>query len=134
MDISMNELSPLKADIFKLENTLLSMPQVDLPLTHHFSDGVYGREMFVPAGGAFTGKVHKTDHLCVLAHGELLLIASNGAKEQLIAPRIFVTPKNTKKAGYALTDCIFMTVHGTHETNLDKIQSEFVSDDFEVIL
>lgn len=124
----------IRRNIQSIEDKLLALPQIDLPLTHHFSYGVYGREMFVPAGAAFTGKIHKTDHLCILAKGELLLIASNGDEQRLIAPRIFVTPKNTKKAGYAITDCIFMTVHGTHETDLDKIEDEFVSNEYSEVL
>ena len=124
-------LELVKGDIQALEDELLSMPQVDLPLIHHFAHGVYGREMRVPATVAFTGKVHKTNHLCVLAAGEMVLIASNGSEERMIAPRIFVMPANTKKAGYAVTDCVFMTIHGTHETDLDKIEKEFVSTEYE---
>ena len=121
----------IKDDIAALEVELLnSNAQVDLPLSHHFADSVYGREMFVPAGVAFTGKIHKTRHISILASGSMMLASTTGGVNRMDSPCIFVSPPNTKKAGFAITDCVFLTVHGTDETDLNKLEAELVSDDY----
>lgn len=117
--------------VANFEAALLEMPQTDLPIQHHFADGVYGREMFVPAGAAFTGKVHKKEHMSILLSGEMLIKTTTGGSDRIIAPCMFISPPNTKKAGFAVTDCTFMTVHGTHERDIDKIEAELVSDTYQ---
>jgi hypothetical protein len=119
-----------RTDIAAFESALLELPQVDLPLNHHFSHGIYCREMMVAAGRAFTGAIHKTEHMSLLLHGEMLLNSTTGEAIRIHAPFMMISPPDTKKAGYAVTDCIFMTIHGTHERDLDKIEAEFVTDKY----
>jgi hypothetical protein len=124
------EVGLARENILAFEDALLALPQIDLPLQHHFAEGIYGREMFVPAGAAFTGKIHKTEHMSILLAGEMLIKSTSKDAERIVAPYMFISPPNTKKAGVAVTDCIFMTIHGTHERDIDKIESELVSDDY----
>ena len=126
----MNNVEVIRKTVTDFEEALLELPQIDLPLQHHFAEGIYGREMFVPAGSAFTGKVHKTEHMSILLSGEMLIKSTEAGSDRIIAPCMFVSPPNTKKAGFAVTDCIFMTIHGTHERDLDKIELELISDSF----
>lgn len=122
----------VRDEIKQLELTMLGMKdlQVDIPIVHHFAHGVYGREMRVPAGVTFTGKIHKTEHLNVLAQGTMVIKSTTGMDELVSAPYIFVAPANTKRAGHTITDCVFLNVHGTHETDLEKIEDEFITKDF----
>jgi hypothetical protein len=120
----------VRENIAGFENALLSMPQIDIPIQHHFSDGIYGREMFVPAGAAFTGKIHKTEHMSILLSGEMLIKTTTGAAEHIKAPCMFISPADTKKAGLAITDSTFITIHGTHERDINKLESELVSDSY----
>jgi hypothetical protein len=41
---------PVLRRIELLEKYLLTLPQVDMPIAHDFSDGLYARTMFVPSG------------------------------------------------------------------------------------
>jgi hypothetical protein len=120
----------VRDNIAGFESALLAMPQIDLPIQHHFSDGIYGREMFVPAGAGFTGKIHKTEHMSILLSGEMLIKTTTGAAEHIVAPCMFISPADTKKAGVAVTDSVFMTIHGTHERDINKLELELVSDSY----
>ena len=124
------ELSAARQEIQKAEDVLLSMPQIDVPIKHHFGDGVYGREMFLNAGEAFTGAVHLTNHLNVLAQGTLLLRTSTSEPEQITAPCVFECPKNTKKMGYAVTDCVLINFIGTELTDVEEIEATVVTKDY----
>ncbi|MFP4086639.1 MAG: hypothetical protein ACLFUL_07585 [Desulfobacteraceae bacterium] len=46
--------------------------------------------------------------------------------KHLYAPDIFVSPPFSKKMGYAHEDTVFVNVHPTKETDLEKIESEFI--------
>ena len=112
------------------EAWLLAKPQVDIPLSHYFADGIYGRAMMLAAGVAFTGRVHKLRHLCILAQGTMVLTSTTSEPEEITAPHIFVAPPNTKRAGYAVTDCVFINVLPTNETDVETIENEFTSLDY----
>jgi quercetin dioxygenase-like cupin family protein len=99
---------------------------VEMPVQHHFSHGVYGRELFIPAGTVLTGKIHKLDNLNILLEGELLVLTDQGVKH-VKAGHVEVSPPGTKRAAYALTDTRWLTVHGTHKTDVDDIEAEFVA-------
>jgi hypothetical protein len=126
----MNTPMIARAKIQDLEDVILAKPQVDLPVKHHFAQGVYGREMLIPAGVVLTGKIHATSTINILAQGTLLVISSDGTEAEVSAPYVYVSPPNVKKAGYAVTDCVFINVHGTHETDLDKIEEEVITNDY----
>ena len=53
----------LQSNIYKAQNVMLSMPQAETETKHHFADGIYARELFIPAGVCLVGALHKTNHL-----------------------------------------------------------------------
>jgi hypothetical protein len=106
---------------------------VELPVTHHFSKGVYARELHIPAGTTLTGKVHKYASLNILSKGELSVSTENGI-ERVCAPFTVVSPPGTKRVAYAHTDCVWTTIHGTDETDIEKIEAKFVTDTHESYL
>jgi hypothetical protein len=44
----------------------------------------------------------------------------------LTAPHVMVALPGTKRVGYTLTDTVWITCHGTHETDLAKLEDELV--------
>ena len=53
---------PDKEQIGRLQEEVSKLPQTE-PLTeHYFSNGMYCRKMFMPAGMLLVGKAHKQDH------------------------------------------------------------------------
>ena len=126
----MGELSAARAEIQRAENILLSMPQVEIPLKHYFGDGVYGRQMSLSAGEAFTGAIHLTNHINVLAQGTMLIKTSTSEAEEITAPHVFECPPNTKKMGYAVTDCVFINFIGTDLKDVAEIEKTVVTSEY----
>lgn len=116
-----------RARVFALEEAIRrDLQPVDMPVVDHFSHGVYGRELRIPAGTILTGKIHKFDNLNVLLEGEMLVLTDQGAK-RVRAGHLEVSPPGTKRAALTLTDCRWLTVHGTYETDVDKIEAKFIA-------
>jgi hypothetical protein len=124
------ELAPRLIDkILAAEAHMLLMPQVELKVIHHFSHGVYARELHIPAGVTLTGEVHKFENLNILSKGKISVSTEHGI-EEIEAPFTIVSPPGTKRIAYAHTDCVWTTVHGTFETDIDKIKAKFVITDY----
>lgn len=97
----------------------------ELKETHHFADGIYGRELFIPAGTVLTGKIHRHSTLNLLIQGDITVTTPEGMR-RIQAPAVFVSEPGTKKAGYAHTDTIWVNVHPTKITDLAAIEAKFI--------
>lgn len=116
---------PSYEQIRALEAEITNLPPVETPVTHHFADGIYGREMFIPAGTVLTGKIHRFSTLNVLIEGEITVTTPEGMR-RLKAPAVFVSPPGGKKAGFAHTNVRWLNVHPTEETDLAAIEQQFI--------
>jgi hypothetical protein len=124
-----------REQILRLEEVMLQMPeQVDLEqLTEHFfAPGIYVRQLTIPAGVVLTGKIHRYEIMNILVSGTIRVTTDDGVAE-LTGPMIFNSQAGTKKAGFALTDVVFLNVHPTELTDLEKIEKEFIVPSFEVL-
>jgi len=121
-----------RASINDLENKLKKMPQVDMPPVHHFSNGVYARELFIPRGTLLIGKIHKYESLNILSQGTILIMTEEGEK-MVSAPFHVVSPPGTKRVGFALTDVTWTTIHATEEKDLEKIEDEVIAKDYDEV-
>lgn len=117
--------------IFALEAAIKeNMEAIELPVAHHFSKGVYARELFIPKGTVLTGKIHKEENLNIIAKGDITVMTEDGLK-RVGAGAVIVSPPGTKRAGYAHEDTIWITIHGTEEKDLEKIEEQFIAQSFE---
>lgn len=124
----------VKSDFFKnilaFEEFARQQPQIDLKVNNYFSHGVYARELHIPAGVILTGEIHKFSNLNILTKGRIKV--SVGDEVELIeAPHVIVSPPGTKRIAKAMTDCVWVTIHGTFETNVDKIKEYFIADNYQ---
>lgn len=97
--------------------------QIDIPIEHFFSEGMYGRHMTVPQDGVVVGKVHKHAHLAILLEGTVRVSSKYGTAVYS-APYVINVNAGDKRAFYAVTQVKYMTVHATSETDLDKLELE----------
>lgn len=104
--------------------------KLDVPITNHFSNGVYAREMKVPAGVMLVGKIHKKENLNILSEGEVTVVSIDGCK-RVKAPYTFVGSPGSKRLFYMHENTTWTTIHGTHETDIDKIESEFIAKNYD---
>jgi len=109
------------------------MLKSDNPITpeiiHHFSPGIYAREMRLKKGTVLTGKIHKTEHLCIL-NGDIE-IASQDGKGRFTGYLTFRSKPGIKRIGYAHEDTVFTTIHAIEGTDIQSIESALVVDTFE---
>lgn len=113
--------------VIALENYMREQPQVEIPVQHYFSQGVYAREIFIPKGTILTGKIHKFQQLNILAAGEMDVLVGDEVK-RVKAPFTVVSAPGTKRIAKAIEDCVWITIHGTDETDLDKIEQYFIAE------
>ena len=116
---------PSKAQIQALQDEMVQMPQVELQTEHYFSEGMYCRKVWRPAGTIIVGKVHKKDHFFMCLSGEIIAWTEKGMKT-LKAGDIIESKPGTKRVTMALTDAIGVTVHRTDKQDLDEIESELL--------
>jgi len=110
----------------QIEAMMLQLPQIDMEVRHHFSQGVYARELHIPKGVTLTGKIHKYEQLNILAKGRIKVLV-DGIVREVEAPFIVVSPPGTKRVAHALEDCVWITVHGTEEKDLNIIEQHFIA-------
>ena len=84
--------------------------QVHIEPRHIFSDGLYGREVFLPAGTVAVGHRHKQAHICIVSAGKCLVVAEDGTTE-VEAPATFIVPVGRRNCVHAITDTVWTTVH-----------------------
>src|SRR5579862_5059934 len=80
------EFNPQARDrIVRLEQAIARLPQYDCPLRHYFVDGLYVREITIPAGCALVGYIHVYPCITTLSKGSILI--SDGERSmRLTAP------------------------------------------------
>jgi hypothetical protein len=106
------------------------LPLIDPEINHFFADGMYGREMKLNAGDFVVGKIHKTAHIVVVSKGSGYVLSEFGVA-RYEAPWTFVSKPGTKRAIRAEEDTVWLTLHATIETDLDKIEKEVIASDYE---
>lgn len=121
---------PLGVAIDKLADAMRHMPQWDAEkyTQHHFADGMYMRTLWRPAGTVIVGKVHKKEHLFILAQGEMS-IWTHGGMKRIAAPYTMVSPPGTKRVTFAHVDSMGITVHRTDARELADIEADLVEAD-----
>lgn len=118
--------APSIAQAAALEQAIRNeLPILDGEVVNHFSHGVYGRELRIPAESVIVGHIHKFTNLNVLLEGDMTVITEHGP--QRVGPGfLIVSPPGTKRVAYAHTYCRWLTVHGTEETDVAKIEQQFI--------
>jgi len=120
----------LREKLDRLEAALFSGQTVDLPVKHHFSRGVYARELFIPKGTVLVGKIHKYSQINIVSRGDISVLTEDGIK-RVKAGDTIVSGPGIKRAGFAHEDTVWTTIHGTHETDLEKLEDELIASSFE---
>lgn len=119
----MNEVSQYRTKVVELEKALKELPQIAPEMHHHFCQGIYAREMRVPAGTVLTGAIHKRDCINFIMAGTVEVRSQDGAA-RYTAPHIFVSPPHTKRAMYVIDDLIWVTVHASDLRCIEALERE----------
>jgi len=134
--IKLKELSPRKT-IQEFEKVLSSHPDcfhgdtVNCPLKHSFAPGVYVREIFIPKDTIVVGKIHKHEHPNFLMSGKVEVFTEGEGLRILEAPLSMISKAGTKRVVRAIEDTVWITVHATEETNLEKIEEHVIAKSYD---
>ena len=96
------------------------------PLEHQFVDGAYVRTIKIPADIVMTSKIHKVTHPYFIMRGEVDVMTEYGM-QRIKAPYQGITKAGTKRILRTYTETIWVTVHVTDETDLDKIEEQVIA-------
>jgi hypothetical protein len=120
--------------IQRLEAELAKLPQVDPPVRHFFVDGLYAREMFIPAGTCLVGKIHKHEHLCTVL-GDISVLDADGSRKRIQHGDVFVSRAGAKRAGFAHVDTWWTTYHSnpSNTRDLAQLEAELIVPSFEAL-
>jgi len=121
-NLARKEAIDLLEDEMKKEDQL---PEEMTPVRHYFSNGMYARELFLKAGSMITGKIKKEPYLSILSYGAVL-VATNEGSQEVMAPYVEESKDGTKRVLYALTDCVWTTIHKTDETDIEKVEQAII--------
>lgn len=113
--------------IDKAEAIIATGEPVVMPLTHRFTDGMYIREIFMPAGTLLTSKIHKTNHPYVVTKGKCKVFDGNKI-EHIEGPHTGITVPNTRRLLYIEEDTTWITFHVTDKTDVNEIEKEIIND------
>ena len=102
------------------------------PLRHVFGDGLYIREITMPAGTVVSSKIHKTTHPYFVLEGEVSVLTEDGFI-RIKAPYWGMTKAGTKRILQIHKETIWITVHATKETDLKKIEDEIIAENYEAL-
>ncbi len=120
--------------IVVFENALATLPgamfgDACAPLEHTFGDNLYIRQITMPAGMVLTSKIHKTTHPYFIMRGDVSVVTEEGTV-RIKGPYWGMTKAGTKRALQIHEETVWITVHSTKETDLEKIEEEVIAKDY----
>ena len=95
---------------------------------HHFSEGLYAKEMELKEGSFAVQHKHKYDHLSILAKGRVRVLFDGELSKEYVAPACITIIKNINHAVYALEDSVWFCIHATSETDVETIDKVLIKE------
>lgn len=117
----------VRSKVNRLEETMLALHQIEIPLQHFFCEGVYARKMTMPKDAVVTGKIHLHSQINILSKGHVTAVTDKGVVEMFAGDHI-VCPEGSKRAFYAHEESVWTVILRCDETDIEKIEQEFVVD------
>lgn len=94
-------------------------------ITHHFSDGLYAKEMAFSEGEAILKHTHNYSHLSILAKGKVAVL--KGEEIDIIeAPACIEIKAGVTHGVKAITDCVWFCIHHTDEKDPSKVDEVLI--------
>lgn len=100
------------------------MPQADCPVAHRFGDGIYIREVTMPAGTLAIGHIQKFKQNNFLLRGKVAMIEDEGLN--IIEGPMFFVGEPGRKIGFVIEDVTWQNIWATDETDIEKLEAMFM--------
>ena len=100
---------------------------IDDSIKHHFSDGLYSKEIHIPEGMMIIQHKHNYAHLSILAKGKVVVL--KGDEQKIVeAPACLEICSGEHHAVKALTDCVWFCIHATDEKDPSKVDKVLIKE------
>jgi len=106
----------------KLEGTF----ECDLGTVHHFSDGMYAKQMHLPAGYTALSHAHTYDHLSILGKGRVIVSTDTDGSVEYTAPSCIEIKKGVHHSIEALEDAVWFCIHATDVTDVEEVDKVLI--------
>jgi hypothetical protein len=97
----------------------------DFDTKHRFADGMYIREIFMPAGTIVVSNIHKTTHPFTIMLGEVQVRTQHGIS-YLAAPYFGITTPDTRRILFMQKDTRWITYHATPLKDVEEIMDSIL--------
>lgn len=111
MPVEATEIRGINDQIDELELYMQKYQEVDCPLKHIFTPGLYTRTIFMPRGSLITSLIHKTEHQFIVSQGTVLVKVNDNEWDEIVAPYLGITKPGTRRILYVKSDVVWTTVH-----------------------
>lgn len=120
--------TPAQRKVDLLQSAIAKLPQVELPLTHRFTPGLYIRQIFMPKGALVISKIHKTEHPFVCLKGHAAVWIEGVGVEHVRTGHVGITKPGTRRILWMHEDTVWVTFHPTDKTDLKEIEDDVIYD------
>ena len=121
-----NHLAPLEETV---EHHTEDMQDL-MPVTHKLENGLYTREVFMPAGQLVVSFIHKQNHPSFFMEGEMSLLMDRGEVKRVKAPMVVHTEAGTQRVAVIHEDTRWACVYRTDAKTIEEAEKEVYTMDF----
>jgi quercetin dioxygenase-like cupin family protein len=112
-------------NVDQIHDIMAGVFDIDLRITHNFSEGLYAKQMLIPAGYVVGQHSHTFDHLSILAKGRVI-VKTDALEREYAAPSCIEIKKHTHHMITALEESVWFCVHATTVTDPDTVDSALI--------
>jgi quercetin dioxygenase-like cupin family protein len=112
------------SDIFAKKEGIF---ECDLGIVHHFSDGLYSKEIKIPKGYDAVSHSHSYSHLSILAKGKVI-VRTDDTTQEFTAPACIEIKAGVHHMISALEDVTWFCIHATEETDPLKVDQVLIQE------
>lgn len=131
MQLTSYEQALMRLALQAADSVIAAMPnKLEISVTHHFCNGIYIRECFIPAGTVLTGRIHKHSHFCLLLIGDVEMASQDG-NGRYQGPYLFKSSAGCKRLLRSFSDTVFLTLHPTDKTSIEELENDLAVDTYD---
>jgi hypothetical protein len=97
--------------------------KVEIKTLHHFSNGVYAKEMHIPMNHHAQTHKHSYDHMSILAKGKVGIFVNENPEVIYEAPACIEIKAGISHTINAYEAAVWFCIHKTTETDEKKVDS-----------
>tara|TARA_R110002167_G_scaffold253027_3_gene459370 strand:- start:967 stop:1473 length:507 start_codon:yes stop_codon:yes gene_type:complete len=100
------------------------------PLTHHLSNGLYTRQLFMPKGSFIISMIHKQNHPSFLLSGKVSYLNDQGLVETITAPHVIHTQEGAQRVLFIHEDTKWCCVYKTDAKTFEEAEADVYADSY----